>query len=112
LDPEGKQERAYLEPEASLTVAISSDHNTHSTESDCKYDSQHVHDVDMCKEDDVDAPDGVDLDGGVEKQCDGDDEQEEAVEEEDEDEEEDKVEEDEEGVEEEEDEDEDDGKEP
>jgi len=50
-------------------VAISLDDDTNSTEeSDCEYDSEHDSNVDMCMEDDVDAPYGVDLDGGGDRQ--------------------------------------------
>jgi len=41
---------------------ICSDDDTGSTESDGDYDSHDDSDVVMCKEDDVDAPDSVDLD--------------------------------------------------
>jgi len=98
-------------------VSISSDDDTDSTEkSDGEYDSEHDSDVDMCMEDDVDAPDGVDFDGDVDMERDGDDDEEEDNEEED-NEEEDEEKEDEEEVEEEDedeeqDKDEDDGKEP
>ena len=55
-----------MEPEASPALAISSDDITHSTqELDGEYDSEHEFDVDMPKEDDVDAPCGVDLDRDV-----------------------------------------------
>jgi hypothetical protein len=41
---------------------------------DWEYDSEFDPDLDMCMEDDVDAPDGVDLDGDVDRERDGDDE--------------------------------------
>jgi hypothetical protein len=44
-------------------VTISSDDDTDSTELDGEYDSDL--DVDMCMEDDVDPPDGVDISGDV-----------------------------------------------
>jgi len=97
---------------------MSSDDDTDSTEkSDGEYDSQLDPDVDMRIEDDVYAPDGVDLGCDVDMERDGDDDEEEDEEEEDE-EEEDEEKKDEEEVEEEdedeeeEDKDEDDGKEP
>jgi hypothetical protein len=86
-------------------VSISSDDHTDTTESDSEYDSELDPVVDMRMEDDVDAPDGVDLDGDVDMDRDGDDEEEEHEKKEDEDEEE--VDQDEE-----EEKDEDDGKEP
>jgi len=44
-------------PEASPGVAISSVHNSNSTEElDSEYDSEHDSDVDMGMEDDADAP--------------------------------------------------------
>jgi hypothetical protein len=49
---------------------MSSDDDTESTKSDGEYASQRNSDVGMCMEDDVDAPDGVDLDGDVEKERD------------------------------------------
>ena len=90
-------------------MSIFPDDDPDTTEgSDGEYDSVHDSDVDMCKEDFVDAPCGIDLDGDVDMERDGDDEAEEDEEEEDE-EEKDEEEEDED---EEQDEDEDDGKEP
>jgi hypothetical protein len=113
LDTEGKLELEYLVPEALLSVSICSDDDTDFTESDSKYDSELDPDVDMCMEDNVDALDGVGLDGDVDMKTDGDHEAEEDAGEddenkEDEEEEEEEVDEDEE----EEDKDEDDGKEP
>ena len=111
-DTEGWMERVYLEPEASLSVSISSDDDTHSTtKSDSKYDSEHDSGGDMRMEDDMDAPEGVDLDGDLDMEMDGDDDEEEDEEEED-DEKEDEEEVEEEDEDEEEDKDEDDGKEP
>jgi len=52
-------------------VSISSDDHTDSTELDGDYDSEF--DVDMCMEDDVDAPDRVDIDGDVDMERDGED---------------------------------------
>jgi len=86
-------------------VAIFSDNDTDSTESDGEYDSELDPDVDMRMKDDVDAPDSIDLDGNVDMERDGDDEEEE--DEKKEDEEEEVVDEDEED-----DKNEDDGKEP
>jgi len=64
------------------TGPISSDDDTDSTESDSECDSEHDPDVDMRMEDDVDAPDGVDLDGHVYIEKNGDDEEEKDEEEE------------------------------
>jgi len=90
-------------------MTISSDDDTNSIEkSDGEYDSEHDSDVEMRIEDDVDAPDGVDLASDVDMGRVSDDEEEEDEEEEDEEEED----EDEEDEDKEEDEDEDDGKEP
>jgi len=77
--------------------SISSDDDTHTTESHSKYDSQCDPDVDLCMEDDEDKLDGVDIYCNVDMERDDDNKEEEDEEEEDE---------------EEEDEDEDDGKEP
>jgi hypothetical protein len=52
-------------------VSISSDEDTGSTKSDGEYDSEL--DVDMCMEDDVGKLDGVDLDGNVDLERDGED---------------------------------------
>jgi len=69
-------------------VSICSDDDTNSTkESDGEYDSEHDSGVDMRIEDDVEAPDGVDLDCDVDMERDGDDEEEEDEQEEDEEEE-------------------------
>jgi hypothetical protein len=65
----------YFKPEASPAVSIFSDDDTDSAESDSEYDSEHDSDVEMHMEDDVDAPDGVDLDGDVDKKRDGEDEE-------------------------------------
>ena len=95
-------------------MTISSNDDTDSTESDGEYDSELHPDVNMRMEDDVDAPDGVDLDGDVDMKRDGDDEEEQDEEEKD-DKKEDEEEEEEEVVvdeDEEEDRDEDDDKEP
>jgi len=70
LDMEGKLERIYLEPEASLALSISSDVDTYSTESSGEYVSERDSDVDMRIEDDVDTPDGIDLDGDVDMETD------------------------------------------
>jgi len=94
----------YLEPEGSPAVSISSDDDTNSTESDGEYVSERDSDVNICMEDDVDALDGVDLDGDVDMEKDGEDGEDE--------EEEDEKEEEEVDEEEDEDEDEDNGKEP
>jgi len=59
-------------------VLISSDDDTDSTEeSDSEFDSELDPDVDMRMEDDVEAPDGVDLDGNVHMEWDSYDELEE-----------------------------------
>jgi len=82
-DTEGQLEWVYLEPKAPRAVSMSSDDDTDSTEqSDSKYDSEHDSDVDMRMENDVDAPDGVELDGDVDMARDGDAEEEEDEEEE------------------------------
>jgi len=81
-------------------MSISSDDDTDSAELDGEYDSEL--DVDMCMEDDVDAPDGVDIHGDVDMERDGED----GEDEEEEDEKEEEV------VNEDEEEDEDNGKEP
>jgi len=82
----------YLEPGASRTMSVSPDDDPDSTEeSDGEYDSELDCDVDIRMEDDVDAPDGVDLDSDVDMEWEsGDEEQkdEEKVDEEKEDEEE------------------------
>ena len=78
-------------------MSISSDDDTHTTESHSKYDSQCDPDVDLCMEDDENKQDGIDIDCDVDMERDDDNYEEEDEEEEDE---------------EEEDEDEDDGKEP
>ena len=90
--------------------SISSDDDTDSTKLDSEYHSEGDCDVDMHMVDDVDAPDGIDLEGDVDMERDGDDEDEEDEEKEDEKAEE-EVDEDEE-EDEDEDEDEDNGKEP
>ena len=105
-DTEGFPEPVYLELEASPAMSISSEDDTNSTESDGQYYSELIPDVDMRMQEDVDAPDGVDLDGDVDMGREGNDdedkdketEDEEVVQEEDEDKEQDQ--------------DEDDGKEP
>jgi len=57
-------------------VSISADDATDSIkELGGEYDSEHDCDVDMRKEDDVDAPDSVDWDGDVDMERDGDDEE-------------------------------------
>jgi len=86
-------------------VSVASDDDTNSTKSDGQYDAEHDSDVDMCMEDEVNAPDGVDLDGNLVMDKDSDDEEEEDEEDEDRDGEDEEEEEDEE-------EDEDAGKEP
>ena len=73
-------------------MSISSDDDTDSSESDGEYDSEHDSDVYMHMENDVHAPDGIDLHGDVDMERDGDnteedDEQEEDEEKEDEEEE-------------------------
>jgi hypothetical protein len=77
LDKVGYLEQVYSEPEASPAVSISSSDDTNSTESDGEYDSELDPDVDMCMEDDVDALDGVDLDGNVDMERNGEDEEDE-----------------------------------
>jgi hypothetical protein len=76
--------RVDLELEASHTVSISSDHGTDYTESDSKYDLEFDPDVDMRMENNVDAPDSIDLDGDVDMARDGHDDKEEDEVEEDE----------------------------
>ena len=57
-------------------MSISADDATDSIkELGGEYDSEHDCDVDMRKEDDVDAPDSVDWDGDVDMERDGDDEE-------------------------------------
>jgi hypothetical protein len=68
-------------------VSISSDDDTDSTELDGEYHSVLNPDVDMRMEDDVDAQDGVDLDGEVDMDRNGVDEEEEDENKEDEEEE-------------------------
>ena len=58
-------------------MSISYDDDTNSTESDGEYESELDPDVDMCTEDDVDAPDGVDFDGDVDMERHGEDEEDE-----------------------------------
>ena len=54
-------------------MSISSDDDTNQTEeSDGEYDSEHDSEVDMHMEDDVDAPDGIDLYCNVDMTRDGD----------------------------------------
>ena len=61
-------------PEASPAMSISADDDTDSTGKwGGEYDSEQDSDVDMCMEDDVDAPEGVDLDDDVDMERDGDD---------------------------------------
>jgi hypothetical protein len=48
-----------------------------SIESDGEYHSEHDPDVVLCMEDDMDTPDGVDLDGDVDMARDGEDEEDE-----------------------------------
>jgi len=104
LDTEVLLERVYSEREALPAVWISSDDDTDCAESDGEYDSERDSDVDMRMEDDVDAPDGVDLHGDVHMERGGEDE--------DDEEEEDEKEQEEVNEEDDEDEDEDNGKEP
>jgi len=73
LDTEGRLERVYLEPEALPAMSISSDDDTDSTKSDGEYYSECDSDVDMCMEDDVDALDGIDSDGDVDMEMNGED---------------------------------------
>jgi hypothetical protein len=58
-------------------MSSSSSDDTDSTESDGEYDSELHPDVPMCKEVDVDSLDGVDLDGDVDMERDGEDEEDE-----------------------------------
>ena len=58
-------------------MSISSGYDTDSTRSSSEYDSEHDGDVHMRMEDDVNTPDGVDLDGNVDMERDGDDDEEE-----------------------------------
>jgi hypothetical protein len=80
LDTEGLLGQVYSDPEASLAVSISSDDDANSTESHSEYDSELL--VDMCMEDDVDALDGVDIDGDVDIERVGEDEEDEEEEDE------------------------------
>ena len=85
-DTQGSLQWVYSELEALPTVLISSDDDTDSTEeSDSEYDSEFDSELDMRMEDDVDAPDGVVLEGDVDMERDGDDEEEEDEEEKEED---------------------------
>ena len=66
-------------------MSISSDDDTNSTEkSDGQCDSELNPYMDMRMVDDVDAPEGIDLDGDVDMETDGDDDEEEDEEDEDE----------------------------
>ena len=56
-------------------MSISSDDDINSIESDSEYDSELDTDEYMRREDDVDAPDGVDLDGDVDMERDGEDDE-------------------------------------
>jgi hypothetical protein len=56
-------------------VSISSDDDTHTTESDSKYDSERDPDLDIRMEDDLYAPHGVDLDGEVDMKGEGEDQE-------------------------------------
>jgi len=64
-DMEGYLEQVYLELEAAPAMSISPDDDTDSAESHGEYNSEQDSDVDMSMKDEVDAPDGVDLDGDV-----------------------------------------------
>jgi hypothetical protein len=77
LDKEGKLERVYVEPEASPARSMSHSDGTDSTESYGEFDSEYHSNVDMCMEDDVDVPDGVNLDSHVDMQRDSEDEEDE-----------------------------------
>jgi len=84
-DTGSRLEQVHLEPETSPAVTMSSAHDTDSTEeSDAEYDSEPQSDVDICMEDDVNKLEGVDSEGNVDVERDGDDEEEEDEEEEDE----------------------------
>jgi len=56
-------------------MSIFSEDDTDSTKLDVEYDSEHESDVYKRMEDDVDALDGVDLDGDVDMERDGEDEE-------------------------------------
>jgi hypothetical protein len=58
-------------------VSLSSDVHTGTPDSDGEYDSEHDSDVAIPLESNVEAPDGIDLDGDVDMEKDGDDEREE-----------------------------------
>ena len=74
----------YLEPEASPAVSISSDDGTNPTNKlDGEYDSEHDSDVNLPKEDNVDALYSSDLNGDVNMERDGDNEKEQDEEQED-----------------------------
>ena len=105
-DKLGSIVQVYFSPEGSPTVSICPDDVTDSAEeSECEDDSEYNSDVDICMEDNMEATDGIDLDGHVNIERDSDDEDEEGEAEEGE-EKQDEVEEDDD------DEDEDDGKDP
>jgi hypothetical protein len=65
-------------------MSISSEDDTESTESDGKYDSELDPNVDMRMDDDVDAPDGIELEGDVDIERDSDNDEEDDEEKEDE----------------------------
>jgi len=65
---------------------ISSDDDPNSTKSDGEYDSEHDPDVDMRMQNNVDAPDVFELDGNVDMEREGDEEQKEYEEDKDDDE--------------------------
>jgi len=58
-------------------VSISSDDDTDSSKSDGEYDSELDPYLDICMEDGVDVPDGIGLDGDVDMERDGEDEEDE-----------------------------------
>jgi hypothetical protein len=73
---EVKLQREYLGPEASPMVSISSDDNTDSSESDGKNDSECDPDDHIRTDDDVDTPDNIYLNGNVDIERDGDNDEE------------------------------------
>jgi hypothetical protein len=74
---EGKQEQVNYEPEPLPRVSVFSDNDSNCTEeSDGKYDSKYDSGVHMHMADTVDAPDGIEFDGSVDMERDGDNEDE------------------------------------
>ena len=72
-DTEGSLEREYFQPETTPAMSISYDNDTDRTESDGKLDSEFDPDMNIGIENDVYAPDRVDLDSAVDLEMVGDD---------------------------------------